>query len=367
MAHVPIAIPTTPAFQLEGVTLPSGWMVTEQLKRAPGTSGSNFGVGYKAERSVGNKTERAFIKAMDFMRAAGAADPFAELFRLTSEANFEREAMEICEGRRLSRLIKLLSWEYVNQHPTKDAMHQVLCLVMEVGEGDIRRQITRVGALPTSVVLHVLEDTALGMAQLHRHGIAHQDVKPSNVISMTDLSVVAQNLFKVADLGRIVRKDKAGPYDRLAWPGDSQYAPPERWYGFMPPQWTDAREASDAYTLGSLACFLFCGVTMQSFLMRDVPAAMRPGAWAGGYNDSLIQVLRSLQFNIIANEFAPAVHPSVRDGVVNIVKDLVDPDPLKRGDKRARAQMDSPGLDRFQNRLKQLRVHAAIAEKVNRP
>lgn len=367
MTTLPTLKPQTPAQLLTGVTLPSGWKLVEQLKRTPGSSGSNFGTGYRAERPKGGEVEHAFVKAMDFVRAMEEADPMAELLKLTSEATFEREAMQLCGERRLSRLVQLISWEYINLHPAKDLMHQVLCLVMEVGSGDIRRQITRIGALPTSVILHILEDTALGMAQLHRNGIAHQDVKPSNVISMTDLSNAAQNLFKVADLGRIVRKGVPGPYDRAPWPGDGRYAPPEVWYSYTPPQWPDAREASDAYMLGSLACFLFCGVTMQSLLVREVPPAMLPGTWSGGYNDSLLQVLRSKQSSILANTIAPTINEKVRDGVINIIRELIEPDPLKRGDKRARAQIGAPGLDRFQPRIKQLRLQAAIDEKINRP
>jgi eukaryotic-like serine/threonine-protein kinase len=357
----------TPAQLLEGVTLPSEWTLLEQLKRAPGSSGSNFGTGYMARRTVDGNTEHAFVKAMDFARAFEAPDPFAEMFKLTAESEFERRALEHCKDRGLSRLIQLISWEYVNQDPTANPLNQVLCLIMEVGDGDIRKQLTRAGALPSSAILHVLEDTALGMAQLHRHGIAHQDVKPSNVISMTDMSNASKNLFKVADLGRVVRKGMAGPYDAYPWPGDGNYQPPERWYSFVPPQWPDAREASDAYMLGSLACFLFCGVPLQPMLGSEIPAAMQPGTWAGGYNDSLIQVLRSKQASILATTLAPTINENVRDGVIAIIMELVEPDPLKRGDKRARAQSGAPGLDRFQSRFKQLRLRAAIDEKVNPP
>lgn len=366
MATLPITPKSpTPAQLLQGITLPSGWALVERLKQTPGSSGSNFGTGYKAQRVVDGKTENAFVKAMDLARAFGAPDPFAEMFKLTAESEFERRALEHCKDRRLSRLIQLISWEYVNLDPARNPLNQVLCLIMEIGDGDIRKQLTRVGALPTSAILHVLEDTALGMAQLHRNGIAHQDVKPSNVISMTDMSNTANNLFKVADLGRIVRKGMTGPYDTYSWPGDGNYKPPERWYSFVPPQWPDAREASDAYMLGSLACFLFCGVPMQPLLEREIPASMLPGTWSGGYNDSLIQILRSKQASILATTIAPTINEKVRDGVIDIIKELVEPDPLKRGDKRARAQTGAPGLDRFQSRFKQLRLRAAIDEKIN--
>lgn len=368
MAALPTASkPPTPAQLLEGVTLPSGWLLVERLKHLPGSSGSNFCTGYRAQRTVDGKRETAFVKAMDLARAFAAADPFAEAFKLTAESEFERRALEHCKQRRHSRLIQLISWEYTNQDPAFSPLNQVLCLIMEIGEGDIRKQLTRTGALPTSAILHVLEDTALGLAQLHRSGIAHQDVKPSNVISMTDMSNAEKNLFKVSDLGRVVRKGIVGPYDADHWPGDTNYQPPERWYGFVPPQWPDAREASDAYMLGSLVCFLFCGVPLQPMLAKKIPPAMFPGAWTGGYNESLVQVLRSQQFSILATSVAPTIGEVVRDGVIDIIKELVEPDPLKRGDKRARAQTGAPGLDRFRGRFRQLRLHAAIHEKVKRP
>jgi eukaryotic-like serine/threonine-protein kinase len=363
MSNSPQAKPSTPSQLLEGTTLPSGWKLVERVPRQAGGTGSNFGTGYRAMRANAGRTEKAFVKAIDFVRAMTAVDPIAELLKLTSEATFEREAMELCDEHRMSRLVKLIGWEYINQDPALDPMKRVLCLVMESGEGDIRRQIGHIGQLSTSVILHVLEDAALGVAQLHRRGLAHQDVKPSNVISMTDMKEVAGNLFKVADLGRVVRKDKPGPYDQYSWPGDGHYAPTERWYAYHPQQRPDLRESSDAYMLGSLACFLFCGVPMQPLLFKDLPASMEPGNWTGTYNESLVQVLRSLQFNIISSKVAPAVHTAVRDGVVGVVKELLEPDPLKRGDKRARAQTGAPGLDRFHTRFRLLRLRAAVAEK----
>lgn len=241
----PGTTPPAPASQLLGHTLPSGWKLVQQLARQPGGTGSNFGTGYIAERGA----EFAFVKALDFAAALRASDPVLELQRLTSLAIFEREAMELCGAKRLSRLVKLIHHEYTSIHG-----QQVYCLLMEIGVGDLRRQLSTVGIFPASVILSILSDVALGIGQLHRHGVAHQDIKPSNVLSMTDMSVSNKNVFKLADLGRVVHKSKAGPYDALKWPGDRQYQPPERWYGHVPSDWTNAREASDAYMLGSLAC-----------------------------------------------------------------------------------------------------------------
>ncbi len=351
----------SPAAALTGQTLPSGWRLVQQLSKSPGGSGSNFCVGYVAERNG----QKAFVKAIDFVKALNAADPIAELAQLTSLATFEREAMELCEAQNLSRLIRLLSFEYVNLDPSKNPLNQVYCLIMEIGVGDLRKQLSHVGVFSCSAVFGILADVALGLNQLHRHGIAHQDVKPSNVISMADLSASKDALFKVGDLGRVVRKDRTGPYDGMPWPGDGHYAPPERWYGLVPAQWTDARESSDAYMLGSLVFFLLTGTPLQPLLWQRLPPVMMPGAWSGGYTEPLIIVLRSLQLNIVSDVLVSKVPPSLMDHLVAVVKDLIDPDPVKRGDRRARAQVGSPvGLDRFVPRFRQLANRAGIIERV---
>lgn len=363
MSSLPPQPATTPAEQLVGKTLKSGWTLVERLRRIPNGSGSNFGVGYFAERGA----ERAFVKAIDFVDALNDPDPLAKLQQLTSRATFEREAMELCDHKRLSRLIRLISHEYINLDPTGNPLHQVHCLVMEVGRGDLRHQLSTSGVFPPSVILGILSDVALGIGQLHRCGVAHQDVKPSNVISMKDVIENRENVFKVADLGRVVHKDKPGPFDHLPWPGDGHYAPPERWYGFAPSNWTDAREASDAYMLGSLVFFLFTETPLQPLLNQRIPHPMRPGVWIGAYADPLIHVLRSIQFNIITDTLAPQAPPSIRDSIVAAVKELIEPDPAKRGDKKARQQVGSPvGLERFHSRFRQLSLMAAIQERVKR-
>lgn len=353
--------PPSPAATLTGQTLPSGWKLVQQLSKSPGGSGSNFCVGYIAEHDG----RKAFVKAIDFVKALNAVDPIAELAKLTSLATFEREAMELCKAQNLSRLIRLFSFEYVNLDPTKNPLNQVYCLIMEIGAGDLRKQLSHVGVFSCSTVFGILADVALGMSQLHRHGVAHQDVKPSNVISMTDLSVPKDVLFKVGDLGRVVRKDRTGPYDGMEWPGDGHYAPPERWYGLVPTQWTDARESSDAYMLGSLVFFLLTGTPLQPLLLNRLTPIMMPGTWSGGYTEPLILVLRSLQLSIISDVLVPKVPLSLKDPLVAVMKDLIDPDPFKRGDRRARTQVGKPvGMDRFVPRFRQLANQADVIERI---
>jgi hypothetical protein len=70
----------SPAQSLTGVTLSSGWTLTARLSPGAGSTGGNFGVGYRASRG----SEKAFVKAVDFVGALKSLDPLSELARLTS-------------------------------------------------------------------------------------------------------------------------------------------------------------------------------------------------------------------------------------------------------------------------------------------
>jgi hypothetical protein len=48
-----------------GLTLPSGWVVTEKIQRLANATGGQFSCGYKVQRDGGI----AFLKALDYSKA----------------------------------------------------------------------------------------------------------------------------------------------------------------------------------------------------------------------------------------------------------------------------------------------------------
>jgi serine/threonine-protein kinase len=78
-------------------------------------------------------------------------------------------------------------------HPAIVKMYDVLvdeespALIMELIEGEsLNLRLARDGALPPRVATAIGAEVADALAEAHRHGIVHRDVKPSNVLLDTD-------------------------------------------------------------------------------------------------------------------------------------------------------------------------------------
>jgi serine/threonine protein kinase len=357
MATVPIL---SPKYQLRGVTLVSGWTLVEQLQKPHGLSGGNFGVGYRA--TMGNRT--AFVKAVDFVEAMSAPDVLAKMQWLTNETQFEREVLEYCTSQGMSKVIHFIGHEYYASNPT-DPLSRVSCLIMEAGDKDLRRLVHMDGLSTCAWNMLAMRDVSQAIAQLHKGNIAHGDIKPSNVIATN----TAATEMKVGDLGRVVRNDKSGPFDSMRWTGDLNYTPPEAWYGNipggMPTGWNNTRDATDAYMLGNLLVYLFTNASLQSLVMNEIPSGFKPGEWRGNYDDNLIAVLMDAHSKVLNKHLAQELDGDMKDAVMAIARDLTHPDPVKRGDKRARSHIHKlVGIDRIYQKFESLAARCATAARI---
>lgn len=347
---------TTPADRLEGTTLASGWLIGKRYVKPLGASGGTFGICYSATRGE----QSAFVKALDFRRAFHEKDFIAHLNMLTSHVLWEKEVMEFCRDQSMSRVVKLLDYEdIILPEDGDDPSKKVCCLVFEIGQGDLRSRFDFANNPNQSWRLRVLRDVALGLDQLHRRGVAHLDVKPSNVISVP---VEALEVMKLADLGRAIRKGIRGPFDGLGWPGDGNYAPPEKWYGHNSIQWNEEREAADAYMLGNLFVYIMTGMPMNTLLHNEIPDAFKPGPYRGQFDDQLIDVLRQAQLKALAIHVFPALPDNDQKAEIQaMIVDLTEPDPKRRGDRNAR-RGGIVGIDRFHQKLHRISRRIAIEE-----
>ena len=151
----------------------------------------------------------------------------------------------------------------------------VAYLVMEYVDGEpLSAQLARDGRLPAARVLEIIRHAALALAEAHRVGMVHRDVKPGNLLVRRSDGAV-----KITDFG-IARAADAVPLTQNGMVvGTAQYFSPEQAEGRVvgPP--------SDVYSLGVVAYECLAGrlpfladspVTVAMMQIRDVPPALPP-------------------------------------------------------------------------------------------
>jgi len=137
--------------------------------------------------------------------------------------NFERTLLAQCKDKRLRRIVMALEDGTVQVPGNLEDFGKVPYLIFELAEGDIRKEVGKWQTFDVAWALRSLHQSAVGLEELHLAGIAHQDLKPSNVL------VFPVEGTKVSDLGRASQMGASSPNDGFAIPGDRGYAPPEQW------------------------------------------------------------------------------------------------------------------------------------------
>ena len=257
------------ADNLVGQTLPSGWTISKQLPRAGEVgaeeqTGSWFSIGYIA--TDGEK--KAFLKVIDVERALeprAGTTLMGRLKELTDSHSFECSVLDICTNAKLDRIVRII--EKGELPPPPGAFAAVPYILFELADGDVRKIVSKTNKLDDAWRLKVLHDVAVGIQQLHSQRIAHQDLKPSNILIFDQTGKGA----KIGDLGRASLAGMEANHDRLVIARAPNYAPPEQIFGIVPEQWIDRREGCDLYHLGSLAMFIFAGVTLTTTTYRCFP------------------------------------------------------------------------------------------------
>jgi len=328
------------------MTLDGGWKVVEAVVPEPRNTGGHFSHGYivQSERGV-----RAFLKALDYSRALKAPDPATALQALTEAYNFERQVLERCRNRRLDRVVMAIM-----DGTVRVAGEPVQYLILELADGDTRSLVKRAGRLDNAWTLRTLHHVCVGISQLHGEGIAHQDVKPSNVLYFE-----GGKLSKLGDLGRAGYVGHTPPHDSLNIAGDPTYAPPELLYGYLNPDWNRRRYGCDAYLLGSMIVFFFSGVGTTALLRKELDPPLAWDRWSANF-DAVLPYVRDAFGRVVAY-VRLQIPEELRDDVTTIVRELCEPDVRLRGHPLNRAGRGNQfSLERYITRFDVLARRAEL-------
>ncbi|OGN91958.1 MAG: hypothetical protein A2Z75_06175 [Chloroflexi bacterium RBG_13_50_10] len=317
------------AENLVGLDLDGGWHVDELWKRPPQSTGGYSSISYLVSNKEG---EKAFLKALDFSTALQDEDPARRLYYLTSAYEFERNLLCQCRDKRLQHVVVPLADGTAKVPGNFGDLGNVPYLIFAMATGDIRAEVERWEVFDLAWALRSLHHCAVGLQELHSLGIAHQDVKPSNVL------VFPVEGSKLTDLGSASQVGNPSQSDKKNVPGDVSYATPEQWYGWSQSSDFTNRYLIDLYRLGSLIFFFFAGCSATDAIQLKL--SIKHG---GNFTRSdFISDLPYMQyaFNETLHDLCTLIETPAKDltdEIIMIAQELCEPDPRRRGDPAARA------------------------------
>jgi serine/threonine protein kinase len=318
---------------MEGLTLPGGWIVGKRIG-----SGRSRSVGYSV---TGPKGEKAFLKALDFFRAYEAKDTLAAMDEIISSIRHERDLVEMCAKSKMSRVVRGLDHGEIKLAENE---HAVWYLIFELAQGDVRHALAKIDPNEQIWRLRTLHEAAVGLTQMHRHNLYHQNLKPSHLLAYEDG-------VKIGDLSTTSMHGTPAPLFDTENPGDPAYAPPECLYGFKLEGNIERRRARDMYLFGSLIPFLYMEITTTTALLTHLPGAWHPRETGASFEEVLPYLEDA--FDRVAQELHESGAPAI---LIESFRELCRPDPRLRGHPRAHAEThgSSYSLERYVSRLARL-------------
>jgi serine/threonine protein kinase len=207
-------------------------------------------------------------------------------------------------------------------------------LIFEMAEGDLRSRITFNNNVELAWKLRSLHNVSIGLKQLHKIDIGHQDLKPSNVLLYED-----GYTSKIGDLGRSLCRDIDAPHGGDGnFTGDFTYSPPEFLYRYIEPDWSKRIKATDLYLFGSLLTFYFTGTNMTALIGKNIDAQFRWDKWGGTFDD-VKDYLVDAFFKSINEVKVSLPNKEIGDELGTLIQFCCYPYPEKRGHPKSIAQI----------------------------
>jgi serine/threonine protein kinase len=249
------------AARLEGKVLPGEWTVVKRLEEPLDATGGFFSVGYIVQSADGRK---GFLKALDYSEAfePDSIPVSVRLQQLAESINFEQYVLARCRDRGLDKIVISISDGTITMgQPGVDTVEY---LIFELADCDVRKQMSIIDKLDILWRFKSLHDISIGLEQLHRNDIIHQDLKPSNVLVFDNAAST------LADFGRAACAGQRPPHASIVFAGDLAYAPPDVLYRFPLTEDRLRQLSFDAYLLGSMVVFFFTGQGATPLILNEL-------------------------------------------------------------------------------------------------
>lgn len=318
------------AHMLEGKILNNGWKVVKKLFN----EGDDRGGVYSCCYEVQNGERQGFLKAFDYSAATkiGENDPEAQIQNLLMAYRTEKEILEKCKEHKLKNVIQLI------EHGSCDVSEaefypRVVYLILEyAANGDVMNYLKQEN-LTLKWKLESLHQLIKGLRQIHNLSIAHQDLKPTNIVA------TEQQITKLSDFGSAVHlnlnNEQLPRHLRKDYAGTWAYAPPDLVCGNTENDVIIRRIGCDLYLLGSMIVFYFTNMTMNALILQNLSEEL---AWGspqnyGRFNE--IEPYLQMAFERAISDLKDNIQiQALKEPIAFVVKCLCQPNPKLRGHPR---------------------------------
>jgi serine/threonine protein kinase len=221
--------------------------------------------------------------------------------------------------------------------------------VLERADDCLDQLLLDVASLDWTSRLHLFRDAVLGVHQMHGRRLAHRDLKAANCLLFKEGRGLK---VKIADLGRSrdLRQQPRAPVQAYAFErGDPDFAPPELLWG----SGEDVPQnhiCADLYGLGSLLYELVLGHGITGIALLGQYNQIRHHRGLSS-NESRRRTYRA-RLPEIRDWYQPAFHvfgqaapPAIRFHTGSMLRQLCDPDPMKRLPQLAPGKRRQPNND----------------------
>lgn len=357
---------------LEGMSLPgrrSGkpWFVEAKVDIPKDSSSPNFSVGYRVRSHDGRS---AFMKATDLSLLTEESGSLLERAMVAMQSHrFERDILDYCRGSNMDKVVVAIDYgDVMLKHD--GGQDAVFYLMFELADHDLRKHADISERFTLSWSLGALHELSVAVQQLHNGNVAHNDIKPANVL------VFGLDAQKLADLGCATSPLFAALHQERPCAGDDKYAAPEILYAATESEKKalctfESRRIADLYNLGSVVFFLVTGAMLTPQVIMRLAKEHRPTCSDGGWNGNAEDVLpywreafgRSMdEFKETLRRLAPASASRACDELVATVFQLCEPEPRLRGHPTNRTgSQDRFGVERYVAMFDRLRKQVQVA------
>lgn len=325
-------------YSLEGRTLETGWTVLQRIEPKSNRQKGKYSVCYMVEKNG----QQRFMKVMDInqhFRNPEPGETHADILKkVLNQYIYERDVCNLCKGKHLSNVTIVLD---AGEESLDDNLYvPMYYLIFEKADGDVIDAMQDSAKMDFAWRLRSLHSVAVGLQQLHTAGITHEDIKPSNILTFE-----GKKRTKVGDLGCSTCDTIRSPFEDDPFPGDHNYAPPERAYHYHIPNLKLSKKLTDCYLLASLITFYITGMSLNALIMEYMPETHKPDNYNGSFKDlkdyfdyAFSQALERIKEDIPFEE--------LEDQIIGIIRRMGDPDPnmrckhLKTGVQSTRSQIE---------------------------